>query len=107
MVYLLGYNGIDTSDGGNVHDVTYRAFDVGEMNRFVQSHLNRADDFRFTHVLDELVGSVGRAQVREDQGIHFLAFQACERIFLVTQLIVQCEFDLHFAVDGQIRIFFL
>ena len=55
MVYLLGYNGIDTSDGGNVHDVTYRAFDVGEMNRFVQSHLNRADDFRFTHVLDELV----------------------------------------------------
>ena len=65
MADFLGYDGIDTSDGGNVYNVTYGAFDVCEMNRFIQSHLYRADNFRFTHVLDELVSSIGRAQVRE------------------------------------------
>ena len=57
--HFLCHDGIDTGNGRDIHDVTDRTFDVREVNRFVQSHLDRADYFRFTHVLDELVGGIG------------------------------------------------
>ena len=88
---LLFHDGIDAGDGGDVDDIAHRTFDVGKVNRFVQSHLNRAYHFCFTHVLDELIGGVGRSQVGEYQCIDFLALQAGERIFFITQFVVQCE----------------
>ena len=41
------YNSIDNRYGCNVHNVAYRSFAIGEMNRLVQSHLDRADNFSF------------------------------------------------------------
>ena len=76
---LLGYDRIDAGDSGDVDDIAHRAFNVGKVNRFVQSHLNRADYFCFAHALDKLVSSVGRVQVREYQCIDFFTFQAGER----------------------------
>lgn len=52
-------NGINAGDSCDIDNIAYRAFNVGEVNWFVQSHLNRADHFGLTHVLNELIGSIG------------------------------------------------
>lgn len=55
--HLLCHQGIDDSHGGGVHDVTNRAFDIGEVDGLVQSHLDGADNLSVaTHGLNELVG---------------------------------------------------
>ena len=95
---------VDGGDGRDVHDVAYRALEIGEMDRFVQSHLDRTDDLGLgTQALQELVAAVGRGEVGEDERVDFLPFQPCERVLLVAQLSVECEVHLHLAVDGQIR----
>ena len=48
---------IDHGYGGDVHHVAYRRTEVGEVNRFVQSHLNRTDDLHVSiQGLEHLVG---------------------------------------------------
>ena len=58
-LFLFFYYGIDTCYCRDIYNVTDRAFDVGEMDRFVQSHLDRAYHFCFAHVLYELVCRIG------------------------------------------------
>ena len=78
------------------------------MDRLVQSHLDRADEFRIgVHCLQQFVSCVGGAQVREDQRIHVFTFQAGERILGVTQFAVHGKVHLHFTIDGEFRIFLL
>lgn len=55
---FLGHDGVDAGNGRDVHDVAHGTFDVGEVNRLVQSDLNRADDLRFAHSLNQLVSCV-------------------------------------------------
>ncbi len=43
---LFLYDRIYDSDSRQVQDVTRRTFHVGEVDRFVQTHLDRADPFR-------------------------------------------------------------
>jgi malate dehydrogenase (oxaloacetate-decarboxylating)(NADP+) len=43
----------------DIDNVADRAFEIGEMNRFVQSHLDRADEFRIrVHCLQQFVTGV-------------------------------------------------
>lgn len=58
-LFLFFYYGIDTCYCRDIYDVAYRAFNVGKVDRFVQSHLDRAYNFCFTHVLYELICGVG------------------------------------------------
>lgn len=37
---------VNNSDCGYVHHIAYGTFEVCEVNRFVESHLNWANDFR-------------------------------------------------------------
>ena len=56
LVFLLLNDGIDDSHGSDVDDVTHAAFEVGEVDRLLQSHLNWADNFDiFSHRLNHLV----------------------------------------------------
>ena len=56
LVFLLLNDGIDDSHGSDVDDVTHAAFEVGEVDRLLQSHLNWADNFGiFSHRLNHLV----------------------------------------------------
>ena len=82
-LYLLCDNGIYDSHRRYVHDVAHGTFDVGEVDRLVQPHLDRPNHFRVAHGLYQLVGGVCRAQVREEKGVDDLAFQLVEREFPV------------------------
>ena len=98
VMQLLRNNGIDAGDGGDVHDVTHRAFDVGEVDGFVQFPFESGRLLPFSLMLwNKLVSSVGRVQVREYQCIDFFAFQAGERVFFVTQFVVEGKSCLHFS----------
>ena len=56
LVFLLLNDGIDDSHGSDVDDVTHAAFEVGEVDRLLQSHLNWANNFGiFSHRLNHLV----------------------------------------------------
>ena len=56
LVFLFLNDGIDDSHGSDVDDVTHAAFEVGEVDRLLQSHLNWADNFGiFSHRLNHLV----------------------------------------------------
>ena len=44
------------------HDITVRAFFVGEVDRFVQTHLDRADRFADAECIEQLISTVGRTQ---------------------------------------------
>ena len=101
------YDGINTCNGCDVDDIAHRTFDVGEVDRFVQSHLDRSDYFCFAHSLNQLVSCVCWGQVREYQRIDIFPFQTCERLFFVSQRIVTGDFHLHFAINCHFRIFFL
>ena len=61
---LFLYDRIYDSDSRQVQDVTRRAFYVGEVDRFVQTHLDRADRFADAECVEQLVSTVGRTQVR-------------------------------------------
>ena len=72
---LFLYDRIYDSDSRQVQDVTRRTFHVGEVDRFVQTHLDRADRFADAECVEQLVSTVGRTQVREDQRVDIFAFQ--------------------------------
>ena len=56
LVFLLLNDGIDDSHGSDVDDVTHAAFEVGEVDRLLQSHLDWANNFGiFSHRLNHLV----------------------------------------------------
>ena len=101
---LFLYDRIYDSDSRQVQDVTRRTFHVGEVDRFVQTHLDRADRFADAECVEQLVSTVGRTQVREDQRVDIFAFQLVERIHVVTQFLVQSEVDLHFSIYHHVRI---
>ena len=82
-LYLLCDNGVYHGHDGDVHNVADGTFDVGEVYRLVQAHLDRPDHLRVAHGLYQLVGGVCRAQVREEKGVDDLAFQLVEREFPV------------------------
>lgn len=77
MLFPTAGNGIDGGNGSHVHNVLDGAFKVYEMNRFVQAHLDRADDFDIgTQGLEHLVGAIGRVEARENQCVDSLAVQS-------------------------------
>ena len=50
--------------------IAHGAFKIGKVDRFVQSHLYRADEFGVhIHRLQQFVCGVGGTQVREDKCI--------------------------------------
>ena len=78
------------------------------MDRLVKTHLDRTNDLGFwVESLQELVRSVGAAQVREYQCVDIFALEAREWIFFIAQLLVECVVDLHLAVDGKVGVSFL
>lgn len=57
--FLLVYDGIDHGYGCDIHNVADRTFEIGEVDRFVQSHLDRADEFCIrVHCLQQFVTGV-------------------------------------------------
>ena len=56
--HFLLNNGVNTSDSCNVDNVTDRTFNISKVNRFIQTHLDWADNFCLTHALNELVRSI-------------------------------------------------
>ena len=100
MLFLfLLHDGINHGDGCDVDDVAYRGFPVGEVDRLVQTHLDRADNFTVVaHHLDKLVGLVGTGEVGEHEGVDLLAIELVEREFLVAQLAVEGKFYLHLTI---------
>ena len=72
------------------------------MNRFVESHLNRADNL---HVgiehLQHLVAGACRGEVGEYERVHVLAVETAEGILRVAQLAIERIAQLHLTVDGQ------
>lgn len=90
--FLFVDDGIDAGNGGDIDDVAHGALDVCKVNRFVQSHLNRADDLRFAHALDKLVGGVGRAQVREYQCVHSFPFRRVKGYFSSRSALFRANF---------------
>ena len=99
---------IDDSDCSDVDDVLNTALRVGEVDRLVKTHLDRTDDLcLWAQSLQEFVGTIGAAEVREYQCVDILALQAREWVLLVTQLLVECVVDLHLAVDGKVGVNFL
>ena len=78
------------------------------MDRLVKTHLYRAEHFHIVgEILQHLRGGIGAAQIGENERIHVLAHQAGERIFAVAQFAVECEVELHFAVDEAIGVLLL
>ena len=65
---------IDDSYGCDVDNVADRAFKVGKVNRFVQSHLDRTDNLGIrVKRLQQLVTSVGATHIGEDERIDVFA----------------------------------
>ena len=56
---FLVNDSVNNRNRSDVYDIAYGSFTISEMDRFVQSHLYRADYLSFTHRLNELVGSIG------------------------------------------------
>ena len=57
--FLFVNDGVDHGYSCDIDNVADRAFEIGEMNRFVQSHLDRADEFRIrVHCLQQFVTGV-------------------------------------------------
>ena len=57
--FLFVNNGIDHGYGCDIHNVTDGTFEIGEVDRFVQSHLDRADEFCIrVHCLQQFVTGV-------------------------------------------------
>ena len=78
------------------------------MDRLVQTHLNRADNLGVrVNGLQQLVACLCTAHIGEYEGVDILALETCERIFVVTQLLVQGEVHLHLTVDDKVRILVL
>lgn len=77
--------GIDGGYRDDVHHIADRSTKVDEVDGFVQSHLYLIDnlDISIQH-LQHLIGRTGRGQVGEYQCVDILAFQAGERILLIT-----------------------
>ena len=75
---MLDY-GIDHGYGGDVHDVVYRCLPVGEVDGFVQTHLDGAYHLvGVAHRLEQLVGLVGAGEVGEYEGVHLFALELVE-----------------------------
>ena len=45
LLSLLHHDGVNHGNSGDIDDVAYRAFEVGKVDRFVKSHLDRANYF--------------------------------------------------------------
>ena len=57
---LFQYHCVDYGYGGDVDDVAYGTFEVGEVDGFVKPHLDWTDDFAVVrHALDHLITAVG------------------------------------------------
>ncbi len=77
------------------------------MYRFVKSHLDGTNDIVQSDLLQKLICRVGRAEIREDQGVHLFVVQLGEGIFPVTQFLVQGVVELHLAVNYHVGIAFM
>ena len=49
VTYFLHHGGIDDSNGGEVYDVAHRGIHADEVDRLVQTHLDRTDNLAHTH----------------------------------------------------------
>ena len=97
--------GINHCNGGYIDDVANRTFKVGEMYRLVQSHLDRAYDFRISiKGLQQLVAAVGTTHIGEYKCVHIQTLQTSERILVVAKLFVQGKVHLHLSIYCQIRV---
>ena len=106
-LYLLCDNGVYHGHDGDVHNVADGTFDVGEVDRLVQPHLDRPNHFRVAHGLYQFVGRVGGAEIQEEERVHSLALQPVIRELAVPQRVVEGEVHLHFPVYHDVRIVFL
>ena len=80
---------VNNSYSCDVDDILYAALRIGEVDRFVKTHLDRTDNLCLrTQSLQEFVCTIGAAEVREYQCVDILTLQARERIFLIAQLLV-------------------
>ena len=97
--------GIDGSHSHDVHHVANRSAEIDEVDRLVQSHLDRADNLSIgAQHLQHLVGRACGSQVGEYQRVDIQSLQTSERIFLVSEFLVEGEAQLHLTVDGQFGI---
>ena len=70
----LVHVGIDCCDSHDIHDVAYAGTEVDEVDRLVQTHLDRADDFSVAaQHLQHLVGRACGGQVGEYQRVDIQA----------------------------------
>ena len=78
------------------------------MDRLVKTHLDRTDDFSLRiQCLEELVSTVGTAQVREYQCVDILALETREWILLIAEILVESVVHLHLTVNGKFWEFLL
>jgi len=56
FVELLLYDGIDYGHCGDVYNVANRTLEVGKVNRFLKTHLDRPYRFGIAHFAEQFVG---------------------------------------------------
>lgn len=104
FLYLVNVS-IDYSHSCDVDNVAYRTFEVGEVDRLVETHLNRTDDLGVRiQSLQQFVATLSTAHIGEYKSVYIQSLQACERILAVTKLLVESEVNLHLTIDDHIGI---
>ena len=106
--FHLVHVSVDDCHGGDVDHLSHAAAEVDEVDRLVESHLYRADDFHVgVHGLQHLVRRACAGEVREHECVDVLALELVERIHVVAHLLVECGAYLQFAVDKHRWVFLL
>ncbi len=99
-----GCCGIEGCDGGKIDNIAHLGSDMGEVDRLVQTHLDRANGFAYAHLEDHAVGRRAGREIGKHEGVDILAVETGEGVGLVAQTAVEGKEEVHLAVDGQIGI---
>ena len=94
---------VDHGDGGHVDDVLHVGAALEHVHRATHADEDRPDRRRPAEVVQQLVGDVARAQVRENQHVR-LFLERAERIVALDDLRIERGVGLHLAVDDERRI---